>query len=130
MAVSANPLTDAEKTDARRFCGYSAYGAAPVGFETWRFYQVYGLLEFRLNNLSPSELGVIRRYLATLTGLEVAIPRSGENLDTDMAAVWTRNRTEPVDRSRLFDDWRRRLCGFLGIPPGPALADRGIALVV
>src|ERR1700752_4213302 len=93
MAVSANPLTDAEKTDARRFCGYPAYGAAPVGFETWRFYQVYGLLEFRLNNLSPSELGVIRRYLATLTGLEVAIPRSGENLDTDMAAVWTRNRT-------------------------------------
>jgi len=130
MAVSGTPLTDAEKTDARRFCGYPAYGGAPVGFETWRFYQVYGLLEFRLTNLSSSELGVIRRYLATLTVLEGAIPRSGENLDTDEAAVWTRNRSEPADRSRLFDDWRRRLCGFLGLPPGPALAGHGIALVV
>jgi len=128
--VSGSPLSDAEKTDARRFCGYPAYGAAPVGFETWRFYQVYGLLEFRLNNLSVSELVVIRRYLATLTVLEGAIPRSGENLDTDEAAVWTRNRSEPVDRGRLFDDWRRRLCGFIGVPPGPALTDRGIALVV
>jgi hypothetical protein len=130
MIPNGTALSDAEKTDARRFCGYPAYGAAPVGFETWRFYQVYGVLEFRLNNLSSSELGVIRRYLATLTVLEVAVPRSGENLDTDIAAVWTRNRSEPLDRSRLFDDWRRRLCGFLGIPPGPALIDHGIALVV
>lgn len=124
------PLTDAEKTDARRFCGYPAYGAAPAGFDNWRFYQVYGLLEFRLNNLSVSETAVIRRYLTTLTGLEVAIPRSGDNLDTDIAAVWTRNRDEGRDRVRLFDDWRRRLCGFLGVPAGPALADCGIALVV
>ena len=34
------------------------------------------------------------------------------------------------DRTRLFDDWRRRLCGFFGVPPGPALTDSGIALVV
>jgi len=130
MVVSDTPLSDAEKTDARRFCGYPAYGAAPVGFQTWRFYQVYGLLEFRLNNLSTSELGIIRRYIATLTVLEGAIPRSGENLDTDIAAAWTRNRSEPVDRRLLFDDWRGRLCGFLGIPPGPALTRRGISLVV
>jgi hypothetical protein len=30
----------------------------------------------------------------------------------------------------LFDGWRRRLCGFLGVPPGPALAAAGISLVV
>ena len=130
MAAAGTPLTDAEKTDARRFCGYPAYGAAPVGFETWRFYQVYGLLEFRMTNLSPSELTIIRRYLATLTVLEAAIPRSGESLDTDVAAVWTRNRSEQHDRMRLFDDWRRRLCGFLGIPPGAALADSEVILVV
>ena len=123
-------LSDIEKTDARRFCGYPAYGAAPAGFENWRFYQVYGLLEFRLNNLSVPETGIIRRYLAALAVLEVAIPRSGDNLDTDIAAVWTRNRDEGRDRCRLFDDWRRRLCGFLGVPPGPALTDCGITLVV
>ena len=88
------PLTDAEKTDVRRFCGYPLYGAAPVGLQTWRFYQVYGLLEFRMNNLSDSEIAVVRRYLGTLTILELAIPRSGDNLDTDQAAVWTHNRDE------------------------------------
>jgi len=87
-------------------------------------------LEFRLNNLSTSELMVLRRYLATLSLLEIAVPKAGESLDTDVAAVWTRNRSEPYDRARLFDGWRKRLCGFLGIPPGPALADNGIILVV
>lgn len=123
-------FTDAEKTDIRRFCGYPAYGAAPAGMQTWRFYQVYGLLEFRMNNLSDAEMAVVRRYLATLTALEVAVPRSAENLDTDQASVWTRNRDEPRDRTMIFDAWRRRLCGFFGIPPGPALNDRGVALVV
>lgn len=124
-------LTDAEKTDARRFCGYPAYGAGSAGFQNWRFYQAYGLLEFRLNNLADTEIIVLQRYLATLTGLETAIPPSAENLDTDQAAVWTRNRTEARDRTSLFDDWRRRLCGFLGIPIGPALASSGsLTLVV
>jgi hypothetical protein len=123
-------FTDAEKTDIRRYCGYPAYGAAPGGFETWRFYQVYGLLEFRMNNLSAAETGIVRRYLATLHGLEAAVLRSAENLDTDQAAVWTHNRNETWDRVRLFDDWRRRLCGFFGIPAGPALADSGVTLVV
>ena len=123
-------FTDAEKTDIRRFCGYPAYGAAPTGFQTWRFYQAYGLLEFRINNLSDTEAAIVRRYLGTLTVLEFAVPRAGDNLDTDQAAVWTRNRDEPHDRAKLFDDWCRRLCGFFGVPPGPALSDSGITLVV
>lgn len=124
------PLTDAEKTDLRRFCGYPAYGAAPSGSQSWRFYQSYGLLEFRMNNLSASELAVARRYLGTLIGLEIAIPQSGGNLDTDQAAVWTRNRDEVQDRSRLFEDWCRRLCAFFGVPQGPGFSTSGIALVV
>ncbi|MDE2516974.1 MAG: hypothetical protein KGL12_13180 [Rhodospirillales bacterium] len=125
-----NPLSDAEKTDIRRFCGYPAYGATPAGFDSWRFYQVFGLLEFRMNNLSDSELAIVRRYLAALTVLECAVPNAGQNLDTDQAAVWTRNRDEPRDRAGLLDAWSRRLCGFFGVPPGPALANTGIALVV
>ncbi len=123
-------FTDSEKTDIRRFCGYPAYGAAPVGMQTWRFFQVYGLLEFRMNNLSDAETTVVRRYLGTLIVLEHAVPSAGDNLDTDQAAVWTRNRDELRDRAKLFDDWRRRLCGFFGIPAGPALADSGITLVI
>ena len=124
------PFTDAEKADIRRFCGYPAYGAVSAGMQSWRFFQVYGLLEFRMNNLSDAEAGVVRRYLGTLTVLELSIPRAAENLDTDQAAIWTRNRDELRDRTKLFDDWRRRLCGFFGIPPGPAVNDPGISLVV
>jgi hypothetical protein len=123
-------FTDAEKADIRRFCGYPAYGASASGFDNWRFFQVYGLLEYRMNNLSDAEATVVRRYLGTLTVLEYAVPHAGENLDTDQAAVWTRNRDEMRDRTKLLDDWRRRLCGFFGIPPGPSLVDGGIRLVV
>ncbi len=124
------PFTDAEKADIRRFCGYPAYGAAASGFTNWRFFQIYGLLEFRMNNLSDSEAVIVRRYLGTLTVLEYAVPRAGDNLDTDQAAVWTHNRDELRDRIRLFEGWRHRLCGFFGIPPGPALTNSGITLVV
>ena len=123
-------FTDAEKTDIRRFCGYPAYGMGAAGFQGWRFFQAYGLLEYRLNNLAPAEEQVVRGYLGNLHPLENAIPQAAGNLDTDQAAVWTRNAEEVRDRQGLFDDWRRRLCGFLGLPPGPALGDRGITLLV
>ena len=123
-------FSDPEKTDIRRFCGYPAFGAANSSFQNWRFFQAYGLMEFRMNNLSDAEAVVVRRYLATLTTLELAIPSAGSNLDTDQASVWTRNRDELRDRAKLFDDWRRRLCGFFGIPPGPALGETGVNLIV
>lgn len=123
-------LTDAEKTDVRRFCGYPAYGSGATGFQTWRFNMSYGQLEYRINNLSQAELGVVRRYIATLVGMELAIPRSGESMDTDQASMWTRNKDEPHDRVALFEDWSRRLCGFLGCSLGPALRSSAISIVV
>jgi hypothetical protein len=123
-------FTDAEKTDIRRHCGYPAYGASPAGNMGWRFFQAYGALEYRLANLAASEEAVVLNQISTLCRLESAIPLSGENMDTDEAAVWTRNRNEMRDRARLYDDQRRRLCGFLGVPPGPALMDPGTILVI
>ncbi|HQT63906.1 MAG: hypothetical protein B7Z75_04005 [Acidocella sp. 20-57-95] len=123
-------FTDAQKVDVRRFCGYPAYGAGAAGFENWRFFQAYGSLEFRLNNLAPGEIAVTLQYLNTLASLEAAIPPSSANLDTESAAAWTHNPNETADRMALFDNWRRRLCGFLGIPVGPELNNSGISLVV
>lgn len=123
-------FTDAEKTDIRRFCGYPAYGAHASGFQGWRFFQAYGLLEYRLNNLSCAEETVCRTYLGTLRGLESAVPQTAQSLDTDQAAVWTRNKDELREKFSLLDEWRRRLCSFLGVPPGPSFADPGITLVV
>lgn len=120
LAITA--LADAERVDVRRFCGYPAYGAGSSGFQSWRFFEAYGTLEFRLSNFAPGELQVVRQYLANLYTLEQGVPAAAANLDTDVAAVWTHNRSEVADRTRLFVDWCRRLAFFIGIPPGPGLS--------
>ena len=74
-------FTDAQKTDIRRFCGYPAYGAGAWGFEGRRFFQAYGLLEYRMNNLSPAEMTVVTNYLATLYTLEAAVTNTGGGVD-------------------------------------------------
>ncbi len=125
MAFSAS-----ERTDIRRHCGYPAYGVGASGFQGWRFFQAYGLLEYRVQNLAAAEEAVVRGYLVQLTSLEADIPATAARLDTEQSAVWTRNPQETRDRAALFDDWRRRLCGFLGIPAGAALGERGIVMVV
>ena len=124
-------LTDTEKTDVRRFCGYPAYGASPSGNTGWRFYQAYGALEYRMTNLSASEEIIVQNHLVALRGFEAAIPPAAGNLDTSAAAVWTHNPTEVADRQRLERDWGRRLCGFLRVPPGPALGSgSSVTLIV
>ncbi len=123
-------FTDSELTDLRRHCGYPAYGLGNGGFSNWRFYQAYGMLEYRLQRLSGAEELVGRTYLQTLSTLERAVTDASATLDTDSAAAWVRNAREVADRTRLFDDWRRRLCGFLGIPAGPSLGDGSTRLVV
>lgn len=121
-------FTDAQKVDIRRFCGYPTFGNASSGFQGYRFFQAYGLLEFRLNNSSTAEGTVIvNTYLANLALLEqnlIAVGTTGA-LDTEAAGPWTRNPAEVRERTRLFDDTRRRLCGFLGLPPGPDLGASG-----
>lgn len=124
-------FTDTEKVDIRRYCGFPLFGGQPVQAFGHRFYQHYGTLEFRLNNMLPAEEAVVRTtYLANLATLETAIVGTGANLDTAKAAVWEHNKNEQRDREALFDSWRRRLCEFLGIPPGPGLNKPGVSIVV
>jgi hypothetical protein len=124
-------LTEAELTDARRFLGYAARGAMRgVTSSAW-FYQASAAADARLAALSESEAGVLRGYLQTLAAMEAAIPAVAEGLDTATAAGWVRNAGELEERERLFDGWRRRMCGFLGLVPGPELRrGGGVALVV
>lgn len=125
-------FTDTEKTDIRRFCGFPMFGGQPVQAFGYRFFQHYGTLEFRMNNALPSEELVVRTtYLQNLYDLEQAVPDAAANLDTDEAAVWKHNKQEVADRVNLFNHWRRELCNFFGIPPGPGLsASSGMRLVV
>ena len=113
-------LTEAEKTDARRFCGYPTQGAQAV---------VTGV-DHRLARLTRAEIVVLRDYLTTLRTLEHAIPAAGENLDTAQVSVWQRNPNELSERIRLFDNWRRRCCDFLGVAPGPNMTRGGVSFIV
>lgn len=123
-------FTTTEKTDIRRYCGYSVYGALPVQGFGYRFFTWEGNLEYKLNNLLAEEETVIRNtYLTNLNQLETDIVGVRANLDTDKAAVWTHNKNEQQDRENLFNSWRKKLCEFLGIPPGPGL-QTGIRRVI
>lgn len=125
-------FTDAEKTDLRRYCGYGAYGGGqPLPASGYRFSTAYGAMEYRMNTLSASEEAVVRTtYLANLATLESAVVGAAANLDTNEAAVWKRNPNEVRDRTRLYNQWRRELCNFFGIPAGPGLGNGGVTMVV
>jgi len=126
-------FTTQERVDIRRHCWYPVYGGTPSAFQSYRFFQAYGTLEYRLSNLLAEEEGVVRTtYLANLSTLETAIPGVSANLDTDQAAVWTHNKRELADRDALFTNWRLKLCEFLGVPPGPGYNGGGnsVQLVV
>lgn len=117
-------FTDQQKIDIRRHLGYPLYGGQPVQAFGWRFFQWYGTLEFRMDNLSPEEETMVTKvYLDNLNELEAAIPAASANLDTDEAAVWRHNRQEVQDRLELYDVWRRKLAQLFGVP----LRDRDMA---
>lgn len=121
--MTGGALTEDEKTEIRRFCGYAALGDVASGESSWRFFQNAGTLEWRLNTLAGPERKRLRYFLATLFQMERAVLSASENLDTEAVSVWTRNTRELSERVRLFDWWRRRVCGFLGVLPGPDLQD-------
>lgn len=129
----ANPtFTDAQVVDIRRHSGYPVFGN-DAGVLSYRYFQVYGFFEFRIAQLTANEAAVvINTYLANLTTLENAIPAASANLDTDAASVWIHNKREVADRAALFTYWRKELCNFLGVPPGPFMGgpSNSMSLVV
>jgi hypothetical protein len=120
-------LSDAQMTDARRFAGYAAPGTTvQVNANTDTVFVQHGVVTMslytRLTSLSATEEAVlIGTYLANLNSLEAAIPLSGDNLDTETAAVWRHNANEVRDRLALLAQWSLRMCVFLGVAPGPGL---------
>ena len=125
-------LTDSQKVDVRRWMGYPAHGA-PGGVVPFVFMHTSGVtqeLDARLITLTAAEEVVLTdTYLANLTLLETAILTAQENFDTEIAGPWTANRREVSQRTSLFNQWRRDMCGFLGFEPGPSLGAGGLTLV-
>lgn len=127
-------LSVAEQVDVRRFMGYSVTGDAtsfPFRELVYSAVSYMGLsIDYRLQHLVTEEEAVVRNvYLAKLKLLETAITDSGDNLDTDVAAVWTHNKNEVRDRTKLFKQVCRDLCDFLGFKPGPNLGTGELRIV-
>lgn len=118
-------FTETELVSIRKYCGYGARTA--VGFN---FQANAGTLEVFLHGLKPEEEAVIRdEYLPQLRTFESALNLVGDNLDTDVAAVWTRNKNQLSDRLALYGMSRRQLCEFIGITPGPGMSGGSFSIV-
>lgn len=129
-------LTAQQLADVRRHAGYPlladtvaddsrdfAYGWVSPG--------VWQTLNHRLTHLRAEEEAVlITTYLTNLAALETAVTAASDNLDTAQAAVWKHNPNEVRDRLALFDTWRRRMCAFIGIAPGPMLGPGGATIAL
>lgn len=123
-------LTDTQLSDTRRYAGYPFQGDLTLGngldlAHGWVSPIIWQTLQHRLTTLRPEEEVRIVTFLATLAGLEADVTGSSSNLDTDQAAVWTHNKNEVNDRMSLYRLWRRELCAFIGVPPGPGLGGSG-----
>lgn len=126
-------LTEQQKIDVRRHCGFGVFGSnagsSPPTFG-YRYYAQYLILEYRMNNLAQEEYDtLVNKYINTCNSLELDIPTASSNLDTDRAAVWYHNKNEVRDRFDLYKLWCRRMMDFLQVE-GPATLMNGLRIVV
>jgi hypothetical protein len=123
-------LTDTQLAETRRYAGYpyagdvSMDGGRDLAYG-WVSPIIWQTLFHRLATLRPEEEARVVIFLATLAGLETDVTSATDNLDTDQAAVWVHNKNEVNDRMNLYRLWRRELCAFIGVPPGPGLGSSG-----
>lgn len=120
-ANSSAPFTLTEKTWIRWACGYGMEGNVASGFASWRFFQAFGVLDFKLvdGNLTPSEYQIARQMLGEISTLRTAMIAISSSLNVGKAAVYTRNPRELAERRSLLRDWRMQLLGLMQLPPGP-----------
>ncbi len=88
------------------------------------YFQQFYLFEYRIANLTQEEGAVaVNTYLTNLYTLEQAIiTAAATNLTDNQLASVTRNPNEIGERTALLENWRRRLCSFIGIDPGPGVS--------
>lgn len=124
-------LTDLERINVRRWAGYRI-ATTDTRFTDRVVIRTGGFvttLTDWLDNLTDGEETVLREtYLVPLASLETGVLASAGNMDTEKAGPWTANPRELAERNRLFDGWRRRMCEFIGIDPGPSLNGGGASV--
>lgn len=121
--------------DVRRFAGFQAPSlSAPFSEHNDIIYLDFGMVKMslfkRLTTLdADTETILVTKYLTPLNLLEDDVVNARCNLDTDVAAVWTRNKTEVADRLNLFKLKCLDMCEFLGIRAGSCVHSGGIRML-
>ena len=112
-------LTDSQKDDVRRHCGFPVFGlgvgTTPPTFG-YRYNTWYLILEYRMNNLGQNQANLL--------------VDTSSNLDTDRAAVWYHNKNEVSDRFKLYKLWCDRTIEFLGLQTPSKLLSLGTRITV
>ncbi len=131
-------VTDAQKAQVRRHLKYPVIGlpsispggaSLGVGFTGYRYFQAWGLMEYRLNNLQPVEeamllgvaIGGVSLLLQPSVGDTVSVVLSGGNLASSVTIT-----TPPYATTQNLDG-RLVLCQQIanGVPASPALVAAG-----
>lgn len=138
-------LTENQKIDIRRHLGYGPFGNTGTAgsFAGYRFFQHYGLLEFRLQNLQTKEEQVLvgngddnnpispnfvdpasdkvyQGYLNICNFLEGQVGTVTDNLDIDQAGSYKARKDEMPARINLYRWWCKQMADFLALPLNPA----------
>lgn len=117
-----NELTEEQLVYVREFCGYPPKRKDGNVIVMGVLFTQSGELEYALEQLTPIENGRVVKYIDDLKKLQTGIMAAVDNADTSQAAVWTRNKDEMEEREGAYQAMRFRLCNFIGVKPGPFLA--------
>jgi hypothetical protein len=117
-------FTQTEQVAIRKYCGYGAMTAIAFNSQGGM-----GKLNILIGGLAAEEEAEIQAQLVNLKILEDAVMLASDNLDTVSAGPLVLNRNEVADRKGLFNNYRMRLCEFLGMEPGPGLTGGGARVV-
>ena len=109
-----------ERVQIRRLLGYSVIGTVSATggamFDSWRFMQAPGVLEYRLTNIAPNECAMVRMFTATWLYLDNLRLAANDGLDVGTAAIYIRNKQEMTERTLQMDLIRQELASVLAVP--------------
>lgn len=112
-------LLDSEKVQLRRLMWYGMKGNQFTQALGYRWATAYGLMEFRMYNMTPQEEDEIRTLLAQTLTCEQNILNVSQDMDTAAAGPWKRNPKQLAENRSLFTEWRFKLLAFFALEPGP-----------
>lgn len=117
-------FTPAQIVQILDLCGFPARGNGTVVFPAPWINKQYLAIEYRLQNLSVDEGNyLLTTYVQPLLQMQAQFTNATATLNIGVAGPYVRNPKEMRERRKAYDDWRRLLCRFFDVDPGPGITD-------